>query len=70
MTQLAEALLQLHLLVGLPRTINALGTVHQLGVCCDDDSWQNEPSETAVSRSAAGEGALRRIYGNAKIYII
>ena len=67
MTQLPESLLQIHFLIGFPRTVNALGTVHQLGVCCDDEGWQNETSDSPVSR---GEGALRKIYGNAKIYII
>eukprot|EP00286_Rhodomonas_abbreviata_P007651 CAMPEP_0181325016 /NCGR_PEP_ID=MMETSP1101-20121128/20684_1 /TAXON_ID=46948 /ORGANISM="Rhodomonas abbreviata, Strain Caron Lab Isolate" /LENGTH=367 /DNA_ID=CAMNT_0023433263 /DNA_START=64 /DNA_END=1168 /DNA_ORIENTATION=+ len=57
-----EALLQNHLLVGFPRTINAIAAVHEVGVSGGSE-WKDEEKGDAAFFKARGEEALCSIYG-------
>mmetsp|Transcript_22113 Transcript_22113/g.45085 ORF Transcript_22113/g.45085 Transcript_22113/m.45085 type:complete len:259 (+) Transcript_22113:33-809(+) len=56
-----EALLQNHLLVGFPRTINAIAAVHQVGV--EGSDWKEEPRAGPEFWRNRGEEALEAVYG-------
>jgi alkylhydroperoxidase/carboxymuconolactone decarboxylase family protein YurZ len=56
-----EALLQNHILVGFPRTINALAAVHEVGVSASAGAaWALE--DVGSDAGAAGRAALREVY--------
>mmetsp|Transcript_11985 Transcript_11985/g.18777 ORF Transcript_11985/g.18777 Transcript_11985/m.18777 type:complete len:205 (+) Transcript_11985:85-699(+) len=57
-----EALLQLHILVGFPRTINALAAVQEVGVK-GDSSWSQEQVSDADKIRSRGEEACAAVYG-------
>lgn len=57
-----EVVLQTHLFAGFPRAINALATIHQVGVHTEDESWAEE-KKGPVSWHDQGAATCESVYG-------
>ena len=57
-----EVVLQTHLFAGFPRAINALATIHQVGVHPEDSSWAEERNDSVAWRDL-GAATCESVYG-------
>ena len=62
-----EVILQTHLFAGYPRTINALATVHDVGVSCEvaELEAEDDPGNDRIRWRQAGKDLCSEIYGTA-----
>jgi hypothetical protein len=57
-----EVILQTHLFAGFPRAINALATIHQIGIDPEDGSWAEE-KDAPTSWKDSGGKTCETVYG-------